>query len=238
MALVACKECGKEISGEAKICPHCGKKAKKGVSCIMMIGMVLAFIMFLAMAKACSNIAGGSSASTDRQAVVSEKNKAGAAVEKSKSGESDKAEHVEQAKIGDSVQVGDFVYQVKEIAFAKKIGNEMTGKTADGVFLLIDLNVKNTGNKSATIDNSLFKLTDEAKTQYESSTEGTTALEMNGVNTLFLKQCQPGIATSGVLVFEVPEEKVYDLELSGGMWSGKTANVKLAAKVAKSKKSK
>ena len=28
MALVACSECGKEISSEAKVCPQCGAKNK------------------------------------------------------------------------------------------------------------------------------------------------------------------------------------------------------------------
>ena len=29
MALVACKECGKEVSKKAKVCPHCGFKPKR-----------------------------------------------------------------------------------------------------------------------------------------------------------------------------------------------------------------
>jgi len=29
MALIKCKECGKEISSDAKICPHCGKELQK-----------------------------------------------------------------------------------------------------------------------------------------------------------------------------------------------------------------
>ena len=29
MALIACQECGKEISTEALICPHCGRPNKK-----------------------------------------------------------------------------------------------------------------------------------------------------------------------------------------------------------------
>lgn len=29
MTLVKCKECGKEISSKAEVCPHCGKKHKQ-----------------------------------------------------------------------------------------------------------------------------------------------------------------------------------------------------------------
>ena len=54
-------------------------------------------------------------------------------------------------------------------------------------------------------------------------------MEMAGGNTLFLKQSQPHIQTSGLLVFEVPDKSSdYRLLLSGGFWSGATAQVRLA----------
>jgi hypothetical protein len=30
MPLIQCKECGKEISSDARVCPHCGKKLRRG----------------------------------------------------------------------------------------------------------------------------------------------------------------------------------------------------------------
>lgn len=56
MALIACEECGKEISADALICPSCGKpnirarnKAKntnQKIGCgLVLIGLVLAFII-------------------------------------------------------------------------------------------------------------------------------------------------------------------------------------------------
>ncbi|MBS1170021.1 MAG: hypothetical protein H6R01_939 [Burkholderiaceae bacterium] len=38
MALVACKECGKEVSTEAKSCPNCGAKPPKKPSMIVRVG--------------------------------------------------------------------------------------------------------------------------------------------------------------------------------------------------------
>ena len=73
----------------------------------------------------------------------------------------------------------------------------------------------------------MFKLTDQDDTEFESSTEGTTAFEMSGKQTLFLKQCNPKIQKRGYLIFEVPEKGIYDLHLSGRFWSGKEAVVKL-----------
>lgn len=43
MALVKCKECGKEISKDAETCPHCGKKINK----TPWIAQVLVFIFLL-----------------------------------------------------------------------------------------------------------------------------------------------------------------------------------------------
>lgn len=134
-----------------------------------------------------------------------------------------------EAKIGDSVEVGNFVYKVNGIKFTKRVGNEYVNTTADGVYLLVGLSIKNISNESRTIDNSLFKVVDDAGTQYEFSVQGSTSLEMSGGKSLFLKQCQPNISTTGVLIFEVPDNKRnYYLQLSGGVWSGKTAKIKLS----------
>jgi len=49
MSLIACKECGKDISSEAQNCPHCGIKIKrKGSGCITVVIIVLVImIIFL-----------------------------------------------------------------------------------------------------------------------------------------------------------------------------------------------
>ncbi|GIV29815.1 MAG: hypothetical protein KatS3mg028_1545 [Bacteroidia bacterium] len=131
------------------------------------------------------------------------------------------------AKIGDEVTIGHFVYRVNGVQFVKSIGNDFLRKTSDGIYVVVDLSLKNLDKKEHTLDNSLFKLTDDSGTEFESSVEGTTALEMAGHETLFLKQCNPKITKRGLLCFEVPETGVYDLHLSGGFWSGKTTVVKL-----------
>lgn len=44
MALKKCKECKKEISTQAKRCPHCGAKAK---TTLLEIGLALTILPFL-----------------------------------------------------------------------------------------------------------------------------------------------------------------------------------------------
>ena len=45
MAMVKCKECGKEISTSATECPHCGKKITKP---LVVIFEVIAIVLLLA----------------------------------------------------------------------------------------------------------------------------------------------------------------------------------------------
>lgn len=53
MALIKCKECGKEVSNTAKICPHCGKKnpaieelSDKTMRIIWIMSIIIVFFLF------------------------------------------------------------------------------------------------------------------------------------------------------------------------------------------------
>lgn len=146
-----------------------------------------------------------------------------------KKDESEKDETIlEKYKVGSLVQVGNFIYRVNDILFKKAIGNEFINKTADGIFLLIQLQIMNISKEPRTLDNSMFKLIDEHEIEFETSSDLTTYLELSGKETLFLKKCQPQIKTSGILGFEVPDNKRnYYLKVSGGFWSGKTETILL-----------
>lgn len=41
MSLIKCKECGKEISSEAEVCPHCGKKIDEGNMFSKLVGILV-----------------------------------------------------------------------------------------------------------------------------------------------------------------------------------------------------
>lgn len=52
MAMTPCKECGKEISTEAKVCPHCGARTRTGkindaVALFLIALIVLGLVLFL-----------------------------------------------------------------------------------------------------------------------------------------------------------------------------------------------
>lgn len=130
--------------------------------------------------------------------------------------------------VGTQVQIGNFAYIVNDFSFRKSVGDEFMRETADGIYLLVDLSLVNVDDESHTLDGSLFSITDLNGRKYEYSTNGSTALEMSGYKTLFLKQCQPNIPTRGVLIFEVPKKDKYYIHLAGGFWSSKSIRVLLS----------
>ncbi len=131
-------------------------------------------------------------------------------------------------EIGAIVKVGNFEYKVNSYNFEKSIGNDFYSKTADGVYLIINLTIKNVSKESRTLDGSMFYLYDSRGTKFEYSTEGATALELVTDKTMFLKDFHPNIPTEGQIVFEVPSaDDHYLLQVTGGFWSGKQANIQI-----------
>ena len=68
MALRPCKECGQQISSDAKVCPHCGKKIKAGVGrgCLFsVLGFMVLIILIMVFASTDSQNNAVSPAVTD-----------------------------------------------------------------------------------------------------------------------------------------------------------------------------
>lgn len=133
----------------------------------------------------------------------------------------------EESSIGKIINVGYFEYTVNSVRFKKTIGDEFFGETADGIYLLVDLTIKNIDTETRTLDGSFFAVTDADGIKFEYSINGSTALELSGGKTLFMKECQPKIPTKGTLIFEVPEKGEYYLHLIGNFWGNRSVRVLL-----------
>lgn len=113
-----------------------------------------------------------------------------------------------------SFQQGCFYMTINSYQYRKTIGDSFMSETADGKYLLVNLSVKNTCNQTQMLDGSDFYVETNDGVRFEYSINASTTLEMSGAKTFSFRECQPGITTTGVLIFEVPKEDTYRLRLS------------------------
>ncbi|MCR4314254.1 MAG: DUF4352 domain-containing protein [Candidatus Uhrbacteria bacterium] len=124
---------------------------------------------------------------------------------------------------------GDLIFTANSITKKATIGSSYSAKTSQsGTYLLVNVTVENSGNETITIDSSLFSLTDSEGREFSHSNEGQTALIMSGSNNFFLKQVQPGLSSTGDVVFEIPTDATgLQLTVKPSIFSGKKATISL-----------
>lgn len=121
-----------------------------------------------------------------------------------------------QYKIGDRVVSGDVAYTVTGVKTATSLGDQYFNTVADGVFLIIDMKIENLGKESKTIGSSYMKIIDSQGREFDSDDDAWAHLE----NNILIKQIQPGLPTSGQVVFDVPPGEIFNLQVSGSLWGG------------------
>ena len=114
------------------------------------------------------------------------------------------------AKWNDVVTVDNIAYKVTNSSTTSRVGNELIGKNADGIFIMIDLEMQNNGQQSITILDSSFKLMDSKGREFSPDNSAWVYLP----NNILLKQLQPNLPTKGQLIFDVPTNpESYTLEI-------------------------
>ncbi len=137
-------------------------------------------------------------------------------------------------KIGDTVKVGDMQYKVVKTSTAKKVGPSELPETANGTFLIIDLNVKNNGNEAVTVDSSFFNLklgTKTFKADDDASISANQKEDGTIDNSFFMQDLNPGSEMSGRVVFDIPEDVANSSDLKvqvqTGAFGTETENINL-----------
>ena len=183
-----CKSCKADIPNDAKKCSHCGTDQRnwaKKHPILTGLGVIIVIFIILGVAGSGSS-KNGSSSSGSNTASSNQPAKA--------------------AKIGDTVTDNNQMsFTVNNVTTAQTLGNSYTAKTAQGIYEVINVTIKNGGKTTATINSSDFKLTDSQGRTFDTSTDGETAKSMaEGKSDFFLQQVQPGLNTTGDLVFDIP----------------------------------
>ena len=137
--------------------------------------------------------------------------------------EATKAEH----KIGEIVKVGDVEYIVNSKSLSQNVGGEY-GKTANGIYLIVNVTVKNTGKKSITVTDDFFKL---LKGDTEYATDGAAGLYANEEAKFFLSELNPENSITGNVVFDLSDETAnasgLQLQVQTGIWGTQKGKISL-----------
>ena len=136
-------------------------------------------------------------------------------------------EEVQTYSIGDSVQAGDFKWKITKFTTAKTIGtNPYLTTEADGIYLILNVEVENTGNSAEYLMDSYLKLVDDQNREF--SPDSSAAIYLDSNQALLFEQVNPGIIKKGKIVFDVPENlNVANVRISSNLLSSSVYNVKL-----------
>lgn len=129
--------------------------------------------------------------------------------------------------IGQEVPVGDVTYIVNSKEIVTNVGGEF-GKNANGVFLLLNVIVKNNGTKAIIVTDDFFTL---LKGEVEYETDSSAGLFANQDANFFLSEVNPESTITGNVVFDITEETANDpsiqLKVQTGFWGTETGLINL-----------
>ena len=129
--------------------------------------------------------------------------------------------------IGQEVPVGDVVYLVNSKEVTTNVGGEF-GKTANGVFLVLNVTVKNNGKEAITVTDDFFTL---LKGDVEYKSDSTAGIYANQDANFFLTEVNPENSVTGNVVFDITEETANDpsiqLRVQTGFWGTETGVINL-----------
>jgi hypothetical protein len=127
--------------------------------------------------------------------------------------------------IGDSLQVGDVVFKVNEIKSTQYVGNEFLNKKTDQQFLMVNISVTNKGKETIQTDMDFFKLKGSGST-FEADSDAT--IYSNDGSEFIYEDVNPGITTSGWVVFEVPaDQKNFKMDVQTGLFGTEKGAIEL-----------
>jgi hypothetical protein len=126
---------------------------------------------------------------------------------------------------GQQFATGYTSYKIWRSWWSSKLSdNVFLNEAPNAMYLFVELSVRNEDNKARTIPP--FMLIDENGSQYETSNMSWSVEGSIGL----LDSLNPGVHKQGVIIFDVPQNHIYKLKVSGGYWSAQDALIQLTPK--------
>ena len=121
---------------------------------------------------------------------------------------SNKVPPVRTYQMGERVSVGQLAYTVTEKQWQNQLGGGVDARIPQNRFLLLRMNIQNTGQSEAIVPNTQVK--DDAGTSYPEVVDGEGVADWIGGT----RQLKPGGTVQGYLLYDVPPKRYY-LQVSG-----------------------
>ncbi|MDF2537371.1 MAG: hypothetical protein K0S76_392 [Herbinix sp.] len=123
---------------------------------------------------------------------------------------------------GEDIRLGNITYSIDSALASKTIIDDYNEYTTEGMFLTIDITVKNSGKEEAIVDSAMLKVIAEDGTVYAANSE------LTGMD-LFFTSIEPRNQGQYTVVFSLDDYGLnYTLEVSDGIFALETAKIKLA----------
>jgi hypothetical protein len=128
-------------------------------------------------------------------------------------------------QLGDNVPAGDFTWVFANTRWEESLGSDFLREDADGIFLVVDVTVENTGTKASYLSSDMVKLVDDRGREFSPDT--TAGFYMGG-SALSFDRINPGIVKRGVIVYDVPEGTTFArVRITNGLFGGESHYVNL-----------
>ncbi len=127
------------------------------------------------------------------------------------------------ASIGDGVTSGDFKVTISKVREGgKRVGSEFLNEKAQGHFVLVDVKIKNNGDRADYFSSGDIKVTDKLSREF--SVNEMASIYVSDNNPL-LEEVNPGNTSKGTFVFDLPKgvEPTQAQISAGGLFDGPVA---------------
>jgi len=141
-------------------------------------------------------------------------------------------------QIGDTFSVGEgqqvIEYTVNSAETYEMIGGEFSQEEPDGIFLVVEMEMTNQSDESFSISTGAYSALDSNGNSFDPDSGAGIYLDQDSrieSEAISFDQLNPGLSTSGALVFDVPpgEEMRLQVEPTGFLDSGDTHEVELGS---------
>lgn len=132
---------------------------------------------------------------------------------------------------GDEINVGYMSYKIEQSWWSDRLTSGYMNEDPDAAYLFVKITVRNNDRKPRMVPS--FKLVGPGKREYVASPNAALLREaIDPLSTL-----NPGVAKTGVVVFDLPEsDDIFGFIVSGGFWSSEEKVVVLCPRLMKHRK--